>query len=68
MGGAKDIGGFRSNIKAGLLPMLEAITPEGLFFEYYFDTGKADEEVPQETLFYPSYQFAASPGFTFHQI
>lgn len=57
VGGAKDIGNFRENIKQGYLPIPTDITYEGLFYGYYFDTGA------QETcdkLFCPSYSTAIS--------
>lgn len=57
VGGAKDINNFRKNIEEGYLPLPTDITYEGLFYEYYFDTGK--KEVCQE-LFCPSYSYAVS--------
>lgn len=43
VGGAKDINNFRENIKNGYLPLPTDITHEGLFYDYYFDTGKSKE-------------------------
>jgi len=56
-GGAKDIGNFRENIKNGYLPLPTDITYEGLFYDYYFDTGQAAE---CKKLFCPSYSYAVS--------
>ena len=38
-GGAKDINNFRENIRNNYLPLPTDITYEGLFYDYYFDTG-----------------------------
>lgn len=57
-GGAKDINNFRENIKNNYLPLPTDITYEGLFYDYYFDTG--EEEICDE-LFCPSYSYAISP-------
>lgn len=54
-GGSKDINNFRDNIKNGYLPIPTDITPEGLFYNYYFDTGKQED---CKKLFCPSYSFA----------
>jgi len=57
VGGAKDVVNFRENIKSGYLPKTTAITPEGLFYEYFFDT------TPQQDcteLFCPTYLRAVS--------
>ena len=40
IGGAKDINNFRENIKNGYFPIYTDITYNGLFYNYYFDTGK----------------------------
>ena len=56
-GGAKDISNFRENIKNGYFPISTDITHNGLFYEYYFDTGKKTES---EDLFSPSYSCAIS--------
>ncbi len=57
VGGAQDIDNFRSNIENGFLPLHTDITYEGLFYDYYFDTGSAQE---CEKLFCPSYSSAVS--------
>lgn len=57
VGGAQDVGNFRSNIENGYLPQATDITPEGLFSEYYFDT----VEEPCDGLFCPSYSKAVTP-------
>ncbi|OGK38176.1 hypothetical protein A3F60_03010 [Candidatus Roizmanbacteria bacterium RIFCSPHIGHO2_12_FULL_39_8] len=56
-GGAKDISNFRENIKNGYLPLPTDITHEGLFYDYYFDTGKLAD---CSQLFCPSYSYAVS--------
>ncbi len=57
VGGAKDINNFRENILNDYLPLPTDITYEGLFYDYYFDTG-----MPQESrkLYNPSYSFAVT--------
>lgn len=56
-GGAKDINNFRENIKNGYLPLPSDLTYEGLFYDYYFDTG---EIRPCNRLFCPSYSYAVT--------
>ena len=59
VGGAMDSLNFRENIEQGYLPLPSAITTEGIYNEYYFDTGmKEGEEANQ--LFYPTYTAAVS--------
>jgi Ca-activated chloride channel homolog len=57
VGGAKDINNFRENIRHNYLPLPTDISYEGLFYDYYFDTGN-----PEETnkLFSPSYSYAVT--------
>ncbi len=57
VGGAKDVNNFRENIKNGFLPIPTDITYEGLFYNYFFDTGKKEECTK---LFCPSYSTAVS--------
>jgi len=57
VGGAQDVNNFRKNIESGYLPLTTDITYEGLFYDYYFDTGDARE---CEKLFCPSYSYAVS--------
>jgi Ca-activated chloride channel family protein len=57
VGGAKDVNNFRENIKSGFLPIPTDITYEGLFYNYFFDTGKKEECTK---LFCPSYSTAVS--------
>jgi len=57
VGGAKDIDNFRFNIENGFMPLEESITYEGLFYDYYFNTG--NQETCEE-LFCPSYSSAVS--------
>ena len=62
-GGAKDIYNFRQNIANGFMPSKTDITMEGIFYDYYFDTGKngnsnnndTNDEKFKDVLFYPSY-------------
>jgi len=56
-GGAKDISSFRENINQSYLPLPSDLTYEGLFYDYYFDTGE-DQECNK--LFCPSYSYALS--------
>jgi Ca-activated chloride channel family protein len=56
-GGAKDINSFRDNIKNNYLPLPTDITYEGLFYDYYFDTGQGQD---CKKLFCPSYSYAIS--------
>ena len=56
-GGAKDTNNFRENIKNGYFPISTDITYNGLFYDYYFDTGRKAES---EYLFSPSYSLAIS--------
>ena len=55
VGGAKDVNNFRENIKNGYLPEPTDITYEGLFYDYYFDTGLRES---CNKLFCPSYATA----------
>ena len=57
VGGSQDIGNFRENVENGFLPIPTDITYEGLFYDYYFDTGSMQE---CEKLFCPSYSYAVS--------
>ena len=43
VGGSKDINNFRENVANGYLPIPTDVTYEGLFYDYYFDTGKTEE-------------------------
>lgn len=56
-GGAKDINTFRDDIKNNYLPQPTDMTYEGLFYNYYFDTG---QKRPCTDLFCPDYSFALS--------
>ncbi|PKL42657.1 MAG: hypothetical protein CVV41_14000 [Candidatus Riflebacteria bacterium HGW-Riflebacteria-1] len=59
VGGAMDALSFRVNINNGYLPLASAITTEGVYNEYYFDTGMKEGEVADQ-LFYPTYTSAVS--------
>ncbi len=58
VGGAQDVENFRENVASGYLPLPSDLTYEGLFHDYYFDTG---EGKPCQHLFCPSYSQAVSP-------
>jgi len=57
VGGAKDINNFRQNIARDYLPLPTDITYEGLYYDYFFDTGQSEQ---CEKLFCPSYSYALS--------
>lgn len=57
VGGAKDIDNFRENIENNFLPLYSDVTYEGLFYDYYFETG---EKTECKKLFCPSYSYALS--------
>jgi len=57
VGGAKDANNFRLDIENGYLPLPTDLTYEGLFYDYYFETG---EQTPCEELFCPSYSTAVT--------
>ncbi len=56
-GGAKDVVSFRANIQNNYLPLPTDLTYEGLFYDYYFDTGITQ---PATKLYVPSYSYAAT--------
>lgn len=58
VGGASDIDNFRQNIDSGYLPSPADITHEGIFYDYFFDTGPAEA---CQQLFCPAYATAVSP-------
>lgn len=57
VGGSKDINNFRENIYNDYLPLPTDITYEGLFYDYYFDTGI---QQPTRKLYSPSYSYAVT--------
>ena len=57
-GGAKDANNFRENVEHGHLPLPTDISYEGLFYDYYFNTGATR---PCARLFCPAYSTARSP-------
>ena len=63
-GGAKDIANFRENIRNNYLPLPTDVTYEGLFYDYYFDTGAVE---PTNKLFSPSYSSAVTRDPISHQ-
>ena len=56
-GGAQDVENFRKNVENDFLPLHTDLTYEGLFSDYYFDTGAGQQ---CEKLFCPSYSYAIS--------
>ena len=56
-GGAKDVANFRENVANGYTPQPEAISDEGLFYDYHFETGTRTES---DALFAPRYAAAVS--------
>ena len=76
VGGAKDINSFRLKIDTKQMPKDNSITYQGIFYDYYFDTGSGDDEEEEKEqegddgkmdvddekkpLFYPCYNFAKS--------
>jgi Ca-activated chloride channel family protein len=57
VGGVQDVTNFRENVAEGFTPQPEAISDEGLFYEYYFETG---ERTATDALFAPRYATAVS--------
>ncbi len=57
VGGAQDANAFRANVEEGFVPQPTDIEYEGLFHDYYFDTGDGT----CEARFCPSYSRAVSP-------
>lgn len=57
VGGAKDINNFRENVKKKKLPLPSDVTYEGLFYDYFFETG--DREACED-LFCPTYATATA--------
>lgn len=57
VGGAKDVENFRANIEEGYMPLPTDVTCEGLFYDYYFETGQMEG---CHKLFCPSYSCAIS--------
>ena len=57
VGGANDINNFRRNIDNDYLPSPAEISHEGIFYDYFFETGITQE---CEELFCPSYSTAVS--------
>jgi len=60
-GGSKDAESFRENIHEGYTPQKDALSYEGLFYDYYFNVDNDNEgEEDTEGLFYPTYSTAVS--------
>jgi len=57
VGGAKDINNFRENVKNNFLPVPTDLTYEGIFYDYFFDTGEPEDS---DDLFYPGYTTAVT--------
>ena len=58
VGGAKDINNFRENIENGYFPISTDITINGLFYDYYFETGNSGQA--SDEFFSPAYSVALS--------
>ena len=73
VGGSKDVNTFRNNIDNGILPDIDSITYEGIFYDYYFDTetnakgiddenpdnlDEKNDELRDNNMFYPTYCYA----------
>ncbi|MFC7233425.1 VWA domain-containing protein [Saliphagus sp. GCM10025308] len=56
-GGAKDVDNFRENVEHGYTPQPEAISDEGLFYDYHFETS---DRSASDALFAPRYAAAVS--------
>lgn len=56
-GGAADATAFRNNVREGYVPQPSDMTTEGLFHDYYFDTGQTRA---CEAMFCPSYSRAVT--------
>ena len=63
-GGAKDVSNFRENILNNYLPLPTDVTYEGLFYDYFFDTGALE---PATKLYSPSYTSAVTRDPLSHQ-
>jgi Ca-activated chloride channel homolog len=63
-GGAKDIANFRENIRNNYLPLPTDVSYEGLFYDYFFETGQSE---PSNKLFSPSYSCAVTRDPISHQ-
>lgn len=57
VGGAQDVNDFRNNVEEGYVPQPESLTAEGLFHDYYFDTG---QDQACDATFCPSYSRAVT--------
>ena len=60
VGGAKNVDNFRQNIKNRYLPISTDLTYNGLFYDYYFNTGNNYNVNNTNEMFYPTYSTAFS--------
>lgn len=51
---------FRENIQNNYLPVVTDLSYEGLFNDYFFDTGNQHELNEKKQLFFPTYSMAVS--------
>ncbi|CAF3829899.1 unnamed protein product [Adineta steineri] len=59
VGGAKDVNNFRENIQNNYLPIITDLSYEGIFNDYFFDTGNEQQQrEDNQNLFCPSYSMA----------
>jgi Ca-activated chloride channel family protein len=56
-GGSQDANSFRSNVENGYVPQPSSLTYEGLYHDYYFETGSGRD---CDRIFCPSYSRAVS--------
>ena len=72
VGGAKDTNAFRQSIAQKRMPQLNAITFEGIFYDYYFTANKQkkrDEgKEPEQELFYPKYSMCFLCAFAHNHV
>jgi len=52
------VNNFRKNIQNNYLPIITDLSYEGLFNEYFFDTGDQQQDTDKKQLFCPSYSMA----------
>eukprot|EP01083_Nonionella_stella_P222978 795180_1 len=69
VGGAKDVQ-FRKCIEQNIMPSVDSITYNGLFYDYYFDT-QTNYHIPDTenntSLFYPTYCYAKIKATNFDE-
>eukprot|EP01084_Bolivina_argentea_P278398 475582_1 len=66
--GAKDTKNFRKCIKCGIVPRMNSITSESIFYDYYFGENDSKNIIEEQKddkcgLFYPSFHWARNKTF-----